>query len=253
MWNGLSSASADVLWVDVGARRTGARRPEHPGGGSLAVLSVGDGADGAPPPQTFTSLSPNRNPMGEGSPVRSRRRPPPRGRSPTVPTGVHLFVPRTRSLATGDGRRSPLRPPAPLTSATPRSASGGRHGRAWWCMQAPEVLAIHAVPHPNPRVRRVGFALNDPYVEPVRASVVGPSALLVLLRVSVLWREREAAVVDLRELGQSLGLGRSLAHSGLTWRTIERLVGFGMAHWLPGDSSACASRWRRSMPASSHG
>jgi hypothetical protein len=102
-------------------------------------------------------------------------------------------------------------------------------------MQAPEVLAIHAVPHPNPRVRRVGFALNDPYVEPVRASVVGPSALLVLLRVSVLWRERESAVVDLRELGQSLGLGRSLAHSGLTWRTIERLVGFGIAHWLLSD------------------
>jgi hypothetical protein len=51
----------------------------------------------------------------------------------------------------------------------------------------------------------------------------------------VLWREREPAVVDLRELGQSLGLGPSLARSGRTWRTIERLVGFGMAHWLPGD------------------
>jgi hypothetical protein len=35
--------------------------------------------------------------------------------------------------------------------------------------------------------------------------------------------------------GQSLGLGPSLARSGRTWRTIERLVGFGMAHWLPGD------------------
>jgi hypothetical protein len=41
-------------------------------------------------------------------------------------------------------------------------------------------------------------------------------------------------VVDLRELGQSLGLGPSLARSGHTWKTIERLVGFGMAHWLPG-------------------
>jgi hypothetical protein len=40
-------------------------------------------------------------------------------------------------------------------------------------------------------------------------------------------------VVDLRELGQSLGLGPSLARSGRTWKTIERLVGFGMAHWLP--------------------
>ena len=46
---------------------------------------------------------------------------------------------------------------------------------------------------------------------------------------------REPALVDLRELGQSLGLGPSVARSGRTWRTIERLVGFGVAHWLPGD------------------
>jgi hypothetical protein len=102
-------------------------------------------------------------------------------------------------------------------------------------MEPPEVLAIHAVPHPNPKVRRVGFALDDPYVEQVWAGVIGPSALLVLRRLPVLWREREPALVDLRELGQSLGLGPSLARSGRTWRTIERLVGFGMAHWLPGD------------------
>jgi hypothetical protein len=51
----------------------------------------------------------------------------------------------------------------------------------------------------------------------------------------VLWREREPALVDLRELGQSLGLGASVARSGRTRRTIERLVGFGVAHWLPGD------------------
>jgi hypothetical protein len=31
-----------------------------------------------------------------------------------------------------------------------------------------------------------------------------------------------------------LGLGPSLARSGRTWK-IERLVGFGMAHLLPGD------------------
>ena len=97
------------------------------------------------------------------------------------------------------------------------------------------MLAIHAVPHPNPKVRRVGFALDDPYVEQVWAGVIGPSALLVLRRLPVLWREREPALVDLREFGQSLGRGPSLARSGRTWRTIERLVGFGMAHWLPGD------------------
>jgi hypothetical protein len=84
-------------------------------------------------------------------------------------------------------------------------------------------------------VRRVGFTLHDPYVEQVWAGVIGPSALLVLRRLPVLWREREPAVVDLRELGQSLGQGPSIARTGRTRRTIERLVGFGMAHRLPGD------------------
>ena len=88
-----------------------------------------------------------------------------------------------------------------------------------------------AVPHPNPKVRRLGFTLDDPYFfEQVWAGVIGPSALLVLRRVPILWREREPAVVDLRELG----LGPSLARSGCTWRTIERLVGSWMAHWPPG-------------------
>jgi hypothetical protein len=102
-------------------------------------------------------------------------------------------------------------------------------------MEPPETLVIHAVPHPNPKARQVGFALDDPYVEQVWAGVIGPSALLARQRLPVLWREREPALVDLRELGQSLGLGPSLARSGRTWRTIERLVGFRMAHWLPGD------------------
>jgi hypothetical protein len=102
-------------------------------------------------------------------------------------------------------------------------------------MEPPEVLAIHAVPHPNPKVRRVGLAVDGPYVEQVWAGVVGPSALLALRRLPVLRREREPAVVDLRQLGQSLGLGPPLARSGRTWRTIERLVGYRMAHWLPGD------------------
>jgi hypothetical protein len=102
-------------------------------------------------------------------------------------------------------------------------------------MEPPEVLAIHTVPHANPKVRRVGFALDDPYVEQVWAGVIDPSALLVLRRLPVLWRGREPAVVDMHELGQSLGLGPSLACSGRPWKTIGRLVGFGMAHWLPGD------------------
>ncbi len=36
-------------------------------------------------------------------------------------------------------------------------------------MQPPEALTVHAVPHPNPKVQRVGFELHDSYVEHVYA------------------------------------------------------------------------------------
>jgi hypothetical protein len=39
-------------------------------------------------------------------------------------------------------------------------------------MEPPDVQAIHAVPHPNPKVRRVGFTLDDPYIEQVSAEVM---------------------------------------------------------------------------------
>jgi hypothetical protein len=108
-------------------------------------------------------------------------------------------------------------------------------------------------PHPNPKVRRVGFTLDDPYVAQVWAGVIGPFALLALRRLPVLWRERGPALIDLRELGQSLGLGPSLARRGRTWRTVERLVGFGMAHWLPGVALGVRTEVCRSAAASSHG
>jgi hypothetical protein len=97
------------------------------------------------------------------------------------------------------------------------------------------VLTVHAVPHPNPKVQRIGFDLGDAYLEQVYAGVIGPTSVLLLRRLPLLWRDREPALVDLRELGVSLGLGASTAPSGHTWRTIQRLVRFGLAHWLAGD------------------
>jgi hypothetical protein len=116
-------------------------------------------------------------------------------------------------------------------------------------MEPPDVLAIRAVPHPNPKVRRVGFTLDHPCVEQLWAGVIGPCALLVLRRLPILWREREPAVVDLRERGQSLGPGPSLARSGCIWRSIERLVGFGMAHWLPGNELGVRTEVRSAAAA----
>jgi hypothetical protein len=86
-------------------------------------------------------------------------------------------------------------------------------------------LRVHPVPHPNAQVRQVGFPLDAAYVEQVWASVIGPSATLMLRRTAVLWDQQgHAATVDVIEFGRSLGLGPSA-----TGRTIARLLQFGMA------------------------
>jgi hypothetical protein len=118
-------------------------------------------------------------------------------------------------------------------------------------MEPPEVLAIHAVPHPNPKVRRVGFALDDPYVKQVGAGVIGPSGLLALRRLPLLWREREPAVADLRELRSAWA--RQLRAAGARGAPSN---GSSPSAWSIGcraTSSACAPRWRRSAAASWHG
>jgi hypothetical protein len=86
-------------------------------------------------------------------------------------------------------------------------------------------LRIHPVPHPNAQVRQVGFPLDAAYLEQVWASVIGPSATLMLRRITVLWDQQgHPATVDAIEFGRSLGLGPPA-----TERTIARLLQFGMA------------------------
>jgi hypothetical protein len=86
-------------------------------------------------------------------------------------------------------------------------------------------LRIHPVPHPNTRVRQVGFPLDAAYVEQVWVSQIGPSATLMLRRIAALWDQQgRPATVDAIEFGRSLGLGPPV-----TGRTLGRLLQFGMA------------------------
>jgi hypothetical protein len=104
-------------------------------------------------------------------------------------------------------------------------------------VEAPDELTIHAVPHPHPRVRQVGFDLDHPYVEQCSVTVVGPSCTLLLRRLPVLWREGEPAVVNPSDLSRSLGLsGNTTSSANRLWRTIERLTQFGFAKRSPDAS-----------------
>ena len=97
-------------------------------------------------------------------------------------------------------------------------------------MESTSGIVLHALPHPEPAVRHVGFDLDDPYIERCWVSAIGPTATLLLRRLPDLWRQGEPARVDLVDLGASLGVDGVIdgAHPKI-WRTFDRLVRFRMA------------------------
>lgn len=97
-------------------------------------------------------------------------------------------------------------------------------------MDHDRVLTFTPVNHPNPKVRRVGFELTDPYVEQCWSAVVGPSGTLLLRRMPVLWAERVPAEIQAGELSRSIGLGRGGGTGGRFAATLKRLAQFRLVY-----------------------
>jgi hypothetical protein len=100
-------------------------------------------------------------------------------------------------------------------------------------------LELHARPHPDTQVRRLGFDLAHPYVEQCWGAVVGPSSVAILRRMPVLWTHHEPAVLPADELAESLGLAPGAGRHGRFNRALDRLAQFRLAEWIdPGRSIA---------------
>lgn len=93
----------------------------------------------------------------------------------------------------------------------------------------PEVIELHAVPHPVAPVRQAGFALDHPYLEQCWSPVIGPTSTLLLRRCAWLWQEAEPARIATAELAAQLGLGKGTGSSSPLWHTVERIVRFRFA------------------------
>lgn len=98
-------------------------------------------------------------------------------------------------------------------------------------METTSSLEVHPAPHPKLEVHRAGFPLDHPYLEQCWTPVLGPSSVLLLRRVPLLWRESAPAQVDVGELGAQLGLGRGDGRHSTMGRTVERIVRFRFANW----------------------
>ncbi len=96
-------------------------------------------------------------------------------------------------------------------------------------MEPTDTVRFHAASHPSPEVRRAGFPLDHAYVEQCWAPVLGPTSILLLRRIPLLWQDDLAPVIAADELAASIGLGRSTGRNGSLWRTLERVVRFRFA------------------------
>lgn len=100
-------------------------------------------------------------------------------------------------------------------------------------------LELHARPHPDARVRRLGFDLTHPYVEQCWGAVLGPSGVAILRRMPVLWAHQEPVLAPADALAQALGLGSGTGQHGLFHRALDRLAMHHLAEWTePGRSIA---------------
>lgn len=111
-------------------------------------------------------------------------------------------------------------------------------------------LELHALPHPDPRVRRLGFDLTHPYVEQCWSAVVGPSGIAILRRLPALWAHEEPARLPAGELARSLGLGSGTGQQDRFPRSVQRLVQFRLAVWL--EQGAALGVYSEVAPMAEH-
>lgn len=111
-------------------------------------------------------------------------------------------------------------------------------------------LEIHAQPHPDPRIHRIGFELIDPYVEQCWGALLGPSGVAILRRLPVLWADQEPARVSSAELGASIGLTDRTGDHSRFGRALKRLAQFRLGEWP--DRGSVLSIYTEVPPLTEH-
>ena len=90
-------------------------------------------------------------------------------------------------------------------------------------------VRLHGVPHPSVDARQAGFPLDHPYLEQCWSPAIGPTSVLLLRCLPLLWRQAPTVEIELQELSSTLGLGRAHGNDSAINRTLDRLVRFKFA------------------------
>ena len=123
-------------------------------------------------------------------------------------------------------QRLPIPPPPPAAAA---SANRGGQGNRLTDPTFPEDL-VQVTAWPDPVLDRLGHDPRSGYVEQFWLSILGPSCLLLLRRLSAeLERAPDGFELATVQWASELGIGMKGGKNGPLWRAIERGCRFGAA------------------------
>lgn len=98
---------------------------------------------------------------------------------------------------------------------------------------SPRGLIVRPLPHPDPAVHAGGFPLTDAYLRQCWSPLLGEPATTLLERLPSAWRDSDVAGFDRSKLASELGLRRSGMWRAPLERSLDRLVEYGFAEWIP--------------------
>ncbi|MGH1489703.1 MAG: hypothetical protein ACRBK7_09965 [Acidimicrobiales bacterium] len=123
-------------------------------------------------------------------------------------------------------KRLPIPPPPPAAAA---SANRGGQGNRLTDPSFPEDI-VQVTAWPDPVLDRLGHDPRSGYVEQFWLSILGPSCLLLLRRLSAeLERAPDGFELATVQWASELGIGMKGGKNGPLWRAIERGCRFGAA------------------------
>lgn len=97
----------------------------------------------------------------------------------------------------------------------------------------PRQLILRASSHPDPAVDAGGFPLAHAYLRECWSPLLGRAATSLVERLPAVWRAGTVASVDRPKLASELGLRQASLWGKPVERTLDRLVEYGFAEWIP--------------------
>lgn len=163
---------------------------------------------------------------------------------PTAPDPLAPDSAPERSAAANDRPLPTATPPPARAAVMMRPATTMRVTAApSRAEMAGRSTLVRVTPWDDPLLDQFGHDPRSPYVERFWLAVLGPSATWLLRSFAHRFdAEPDGFTLDLKDTAKALGIGARGGANGALYRTLERVMAFGFAHYRDHDALAVRRR-----------